>query len=146
MIQYRYTSFVKGGTYMKTNPVVHFEMPYKDAKRVSQFYQSAFGWGMVDAGPNMGGYVLAHTAETDEKGMIKTSGTINGGFYQLEMAKESKEPSVVVSVENIEESMKKVTAAGGTLLGKPTDIPGVGKFVSFRDTEGNRASMLQPSR
>ena len=131
---------------MKTNPVVHFEMPYKDVKRVSQFYESAFGWRMVDAGPNMGGYVVAQTAETDEHMMVKTPGTINGGFYQLEMAKESREPSVVVSVDNLEESMKKVTAAGGTLLGKPTDIPGVGKFVSFRDTEGNRVSMLQPMR
>ena len=101
---------------------------------------------MVDAGPNMGGYVVAQTAETDEHMMVKTPGTINGGFYQLEMAKESREPSVVVSVDNLEESMKKVTAAGGTLLGKPTDIPGVGKFVSFRDTEGNRVSMLQPMR
>jgi predicted enzyme related to lactoylglutathione lyase len=24
------------------------------------------------------------------------------------------------------------------------DIPGVGAYVSFEDTEGNRASMLQP--
>lgn len=30
------------------------------------------------------------------------------------------------------------------MLGEPMDIPGVGQYVSFTDTEGNRVSMLQP--
>ncbi|TMH31553.1 MAG: VOC family protein, partial [Betaproteobacteria bacterium] len=34
--------------------------------------------------------------------------------------------------------------AGGTVLGEPMNIPGVGAYVSFTDTEGNRVSMLQP--
>ena len=29
-------------------------------------------------------------------------------------------------------------------LGEPADIPGVGRYVAFTDTEGNRVSMLQP--
>jgi hypothetical protein len=32
----------------------------------------------------------------------------------------------------------------GELLGEPMDIPGVGSYVSVRDTEGNRVAMLQP--
>jgi len=40
--------------------------------------------------------------------------------------------------------MSKVTAAGGKVLGEPMDIPGVGRYVAFFDTEGNRVSMLQP--
>jgi predicted enzyme related to lactoylglutathione lyase len=40
--------------------------------------------------------------------------------------------------------MKKVTSSGGKIIGEPMDIPGVGKYVSFTDTEGNRVSMLQP--
>ncbi len=39
---------------------------------------------------------------------------------------------------------KKVAEAGGKVLGDPVDIPGVGTYVSFTDTEGNRVSMLQP--
>jgi predicted enzyme related to lactoylglutathione lyase len=42
--------------------------------------------------------------------------------------------------------MKNVEEAGGKVLGEPLDIPGVGLYVSFIDTEGNRVSMLQPSR
>jgi hypothetical protein len=40
--------------------------------------------------------------------------------------------------------MDKVRQAGGNVLGDPMDIPGVGKYVSFMDPEGNRVSMLQP--
>jgi quercetin dioxygenase-like cupin family protein len=40
--------------------------------------------------------------------------------------------------------MTKVTDAGGTVLGEPMDIPGVGSYVSFVDPEGNRVSLLQP--
>jgi predicted enzyme related to lactoylglutathione lyase len=40
--------------------------------------------------------------------------------------------------------MKDVTDAGGKVLGEPMEIPGIGQYVSFFDTEGNRASMLQP--
>jgi predicted enzyme related to lactoylglutathione lyase len=41
--------------------------------------------------------------------------------------------------------MKKVMKAGGKVLGEPMAIPGVGQYVSFFDTEGNRVSMLQPA-
>jgi predicted enzyme related to lactoylglutathione lyase len=40
--------------------------------------------------------------------------------------------------------MQRVNAAGGKTLGEPMQIPGVGKYVSFYDTEDNRVSMLQP--
>jgi hypothetical protein len=71
-------------------------------------------------------------------------GTINGGFYQKTGDPNSQYPSVVIGVGNIKESMKKVTEAGGILQGEPMEIPGVGTYASFKDTEGNRLSMLQP--
>jgi predicted enzyme related to lactoylglutathione lyase len=40
--------------------------------------------------------------------------------------------------------MQRVAKAGGNVLGEPMDIPGVGAYVAFMDTEGNRSSMLQP--
>lgn len=42
--------------------------------------------------------------------------------------------------------MERVGAEGGKVLGKPMQIPGIGRYVSFFDTEGNRVSMLQPDR
>ena len=54
-------------------------------------------------------------------------------------------PSIVIAVDNIMQAMKKVKDAGGKVLGEPMDIPNVGKYVSFEDTEGNRVSMLEPT-
>lgn len=131
---------------MSKNPVVHFEMPYKDAKRVAEFYKKAFGWGMNETGEDMGHYIVAVTADTGQDRMVKTPGTINGGFYDINMSQASKEPSVVISVPDLKEAVKNVQAAGGKLLGKPTNIPGIGLWVSFKDSEGNRVSILQAKR
>jgi predicted enzyme related to lactoylglutathione lyase len=125
------------------NPVVHFEMPYDDQARMSAFYEQAFGWQTQALGEGMANYVLATTTETDE-GRPKTPGAINGGFFPKKADWPAQHPSVVVAVENINASIEKVRRAGGTVLGEPVEIPGVGMYVSFMDTEGNRVSMLQP--
>ena len=62
----------------------------------------------------MGNYVLATTTETGQSGP-KRPGAINGGFYP-------RKPDWPAQLE----------------------IPGVGQYVSFTDTEGNRVSVLQP--
>ena len=129
---------------MKSNPVVHFEMPYTDSARVQKFYSSAFGWEMQGTGPEMGDYVLAGTSETDENRMVKAPGTINGGFFKASDAPGAG-TSVVISVDDIKAAMKNVTAAGGKIEGEPMEIPGIGHWVVFTDTEGNRVSILQPS-
>ena len=126
------------------NPVVHFEMPYENADRLAKFYSQAFGWGMQKLGQDMGEYVTATTTETDENMMIKRPGAINGGFYPKQAAGAAPYPSVVISVDDIKEAMKQVTSAGGKVLGEPMEIPGIGQYVSFTDTEGNRVSLLQP--
>lgn len=124
-------------------PVVHFEMPYDDRTRMAKFYESAFDWQMRMLGEDMGRYVLATTTETDESGP-KKPGAINGGFFPKKPDWPAQYPSVVIAVDDVKESMQKVLEAGGKVIGEPMDIPGVGKYVSFIDTEGNRVSMLQP--
>jgi len=139
---------------MSKNPVVHFEMGYFDRDRMKKFYETAFGWGMQQYGEDMGNYVVAQTTDVDEHGMVKTPGTINGGFYQKMESPMSHAPSVVISVPDIKAAMKAVEAGGGKILGamdekgqqsmEPQMIPGVGLWISFQDTEGNRVSMMQP--
>ena len=127
------------------NPVVHFEMAAEDRKRMSEFYTNVFGWKTQQLGPEMGEYVIALTTDTDEKGMIKKPGAINGGFYQKTEDPIANHPSIVIEVGEIHESIKKIKNGGGKVLGEPMEIPGVGTYVSFIDTEGNRVSILQPS-
>jgi predicted enzyme related to lactoylglutathione lyase len=126
------------------DPVVHFEMPYDDRERMAQFYQSAFGWQMQMLGEDMGNYVVATTTETGESGP-KRPGAINGGFFPRKADWPAQYPSIVIAVQDIRDAIKKVSDAGGKVLGAPMEIPGVGQYVSFTDLEGNRVSMLQPS-
>ena len=125
------------------NPVVHFEMPYNDQTRMTRFYEQAFGWQTQALGEEMGNYVVATTTETSE-GRPTTPGTINGGFFPKKPDWPAQHPSVVIAVDDISKSISLVQKSGGTVLGEPMEIPGVGKYVSFIDTEGNRVSMLQP--
>jgi len=131
---------------MKANPVVHFEMPAKDRKRVAKFYKSAFGWEMKILGAKMGNYILATTTPLDKKGRPKEPGAINGGFFDYDSKKPGFQyPSVVIAVSDINKSIEVVKKSGGKVVGKPMQIPGIGMFVSIKDTEGNRVGMLQPS-
>lgn len=134
---------------MKMNPVIHFEMPADDRDRMAKFYTTAFGWKANKLGPEMGNYVVVTTTESDEKGP-KKPGAINGGFF-VRTKKVKYYPSIVIAVDDIREAMKKVAKAGGKILGgqkpgEPDDIPGIGLYVSFIDTENNRVGILQPSR
>ena len=125
------------------NPVVHFEMPYENAKRAAKFYESVFGWKTRLLGEEMGNYLLVTTAESDAKPGAP-AGAINGGMFPRKPDWPAQYPSVVIGVPDIRASMRKVNKAGGETLGEPMEIPGVGQYLSFLDTEGNRNSMLQP--
>ena len=129
------------------NPVVHFEMPAKDKSRVKKFYESAFGWGMQQMGADMSEYLLATTTPTDPKTTRPTTpGAINGGFFGYKDDELNRAPHLVISVDDIDESIKAVKDAGGEVMGDKMDIPGIGKYVSFKDTEGNVVGILQPAQ
>ena len=126
------------------NPVVHFEMPFDDRARLARFYEQAFGWQMQPLGEAMGDYVLATTTPSDGDGRPTDKGAINGGFFPKKPDWPAQVPSVVISVDDIRAAMAKVKDAGGEVLGEPMEIPGVGQYVSFMDSERNRVSLLQP--
>ena len=128
----------------KTNPVVHFEMPAENRERMADFYSKVFGWQTKFFGEEMGNYVTVSTTETDENGRPNTPGAINGGFYPKNENMPSNCPSLVIAVDSVNEHIKIVNESGGRVLGEPVDIPGIGLYVSFRDTEGNVCSILQP--
>ncbi len=128
----------------KMNPVVHFEMPAEDRNRMVKFYSAVFGWQTQQLGPEMGEYIVVTTTESDETGRPKMGGAINGGFYQKTEDPISNHPSVVIAVDDINDAVKKIKSAGGKILNDPMDIPGIGSYASFIDTEGNRLSILQP--
>jgi predicted enzyme related to lactoylglutathione lyase len=49
-----------------------------------------------------------------------------------------------VGVDNIDESMKKIADAGGTLALDKMLVPNVGKLAYYNDPEGNIFGIIEP--
>ena len=133
------------------NRVVHFEIEAKDGKRATKFYEKAFGWKMLKQGEDYGGYVVVETGKNT--GKMEDIG-INGGIF-TSPKKKFNAYRCVVGVEDIDQAIKKVKAAGGKVfdknktpdgkdLGEKMEIPGVGIWALCTDTEGNEFSIMQP--
>lgn len=112
--------------------VVHFEIPFDNQKRAAKFYTETFGWNLTEV-PGMN-YVMAYTAKTDQNHMVDEKGAINGGMFPREQL--VRHPTVVIGVQSVEASLKKVLAAGGKLITPRQPIPN-GSYARVEDTEGN---------
>ncbi len=107
------------------NPVVHSELPYKDANRTSAFYVNCFKWKITVLRDQFNDYILAHTAMHDVKPGFPAD-SIDGGFYKYKQDWPSQHPLIVIGVENIEESITLIESNGGRVLGDPILISNFG--------------------
>ena len=121
--------------------VVHFEIPYDEKKRAMKFYAETFGWKLLDL-PEMD-YTLVHAAQTDENNMVAEKGAINGGLFHR--SDDAKEPIIVIGVESIDETIKKVVAAGGKVVTPKQRIPN-GSYARVADPEGNVIGLADMSQ
>jgi uncharacterized protein len=117
--------------------VVHFEIPVDNRERAKEFYGSVFDWGLNDA--DMGGgniYTTTITTPIDEQSQLPTDpGAINGGL--MDRTQDLAVPVVTIGVDAIDDALKKVEASGGSVVQPRTEIPGMGAFAYFKDSEGN---------
>jgi predicted enzyme related to lactoylglutathione lyase len=114
--------------------VVHFEIPVDNADRARAFYGSAFDWGIQPMESN--DYTLTLTTPVDETTQIPTEpGAINGGLRPR--TAETPTPVIVIQVDSIDESLKKIEAEGGSTVSPRAEMPGMGAYAYFKDTEGN---------
>ena len=122
--------------------VVHFEIPADDVARAKEFYASIFDWDLTDN--DMGGgmiYTSIRTVATDEKQMPKEPGVINGGM--MKRSPDTPSPVITIQVGAIDEALKKIDAGGGTTVQPRTEIPNMGAFAYFKDSEGNTMGLWE---
>ncbi len=114
--------------------VVHFEIPVDDLDRAKAFYESVFGWG-VHTLPEMD-YTIAMTTAVDETTRMPLEpGAINGGL--MRRSDTTPAPVITIQVDAIDEVLKRIEAEGGGTVQPRTEIPGMGAFAYFTDSEGN---------
>jgi uncharacterized protein len=118
--------------------VVHFEIPADDRERAKEFYRSAFDWELDDADMGDGNiYTSLITTPFDQQTRLPTEpGAINGGLF-VRSPDAPSTPVITIGVDAIDESLKKVEAGGGSVVQPRTEIPNLGAFAYFKDTEGN---------
>jgi predicted enzyme related to lactoylglutathione lyase len=119
--------------------IVHFEIPADDIARAKDFYGSIFGWGLDD----MEGmdYTIVRTVDVDEQQMPKEPGAINGGM--MKRSSDTLAPVITINVESVDDALKKVEAGGGSIVRPRQEIPGMGAFAYFKDTEGNTMGLWE---
>jgi uncharacterized protein len=118
---------------MNANRPMHFEILAKDPEKVAAFYTDVFGWKIEKWNGPMD-YWMVNTGPMDAPG-------ISGGIT----TRVQPQPVInTVTVDSIDEALKKVAAAGGKKVSGPDEIPGVGLFAYCADVEGILFGILQP--
>ncbi len=105
----------------------YVELPARDVPGLKAFYSSAFGWTFTDFGP---GYAATTTGDSD----VGLNGHAEQATAQL---------LPIIQVENLEETLAKVTAGGGTITLPIFAFPG-GRRFHFRDPNGHELAAMVP--
>jgi uncharacterized protein len=115
-----------------TNRPVHFEILADDPEGAAAFYRDVFGWQVARwDGPQS--YWPVTTGSSGSRG-------IDGGI----MHRHFDQPVIqTMSVQSLEETIRKVEAAGGRKVHGPHQIPDVGMHAYCADPEGTLFGVLE---
>ena len=119
--------------------VVHFEIPADNLARAKKFYSTVFGWKINDD-PEMQ-YTIIRTVDSDENGMPKEAGAINGGM--LARQEPVTGPIVTISVEDMDKAVGTIEKNGGKIIRQKMAVGEMGFAAYFKDTEGNVIGLWQ---
>ena len=110
--------------------VCHWELQTINPETAKKFYGTLFGWKLqYEKEMN---YVLVDTGTPPGGGMNVVKQVMPG-------------PAVlVILVEDVEKSLNKAASLGGKIITPKHDIPGVGYYGAFQDTEGNQIGIFTP--
>ena len=111
------------------NPVVHFEVVGKDAKRLQTFYGQAFGWKINADNPFNYGIV-----DTGHKGGI--AGGVGGA------PDGKRNVTIYVQVPDLKKTLDLAVHLGGKVVLPPTDM-GMVVMAQFTDPEGNLIGLVK---
>ncbi len=107
-------------------PIAYIELPSTNVAASKEFYGSLFGWKFQDWGPDYASFSEAGIA-----------GGFNGGGDHRTQA-----PLVILESGDLEATLEKVEAAGGTITMPIFAFPG-GRRFHFKDPSGQELAVMQ---
>jgi predicted enzyme related to lactoylglutathione lyase len=121
--------------------VVHFEIPVDNPNRAQKFYAQVFGWHMQPM-PEFN-YTMVGTTDSNEQGMPKDPGAINGGMGPR--GGPLAHPVITIQVDDIDVATKSIEKNGGKVVQKkqPIGDGSMGFTGYFKDPEGNIVGLFQ---
>jgi len=113
------------------------ELHARDALTAYEFYSRQFGWGTerIIAGGPMGDYRIFNTGQGDAIGGMMTDPRTPRPHWLY-----------CFNVEDIGAAQLRITAAGGSVLYGPLEVPGGNWILSATDPQGARFVALAPPR
>lgn len=121
---------------MTTDAIIDYlELPAVDLTATKRFYQEAFGWEWVDYGPT---YAASSTAGPEVALSIEaTTAPAHSPNAQSAIG-----PLVLFSTSDLDATLERITAAGGTIVSEAYAYPG-GRRFHFHDPSGNTLGVYQ---
>jgi predicted enzyme related to lactoylglutathione lyase len=111
----------------EANRFCWYELMTSDLADARRFYAEVTGWTVEDSGMQGMTYLIG-----------KANGTMVAGLMDLPPNVQGVPPAWLgyVSVDDVDATLAKATAAGAQVYNGPMDVPGVGRFAVLGDPQG----------
>jgi predicted enzyme related to lactoylglutathione lyase len=86
-------------------------------------------------------YNFVSTGPVRDEGTPTEPGYIGGGM--MERSELVGKPVITIAVDDVDETLERVTANGGSAVGEPIPVGDMGVAAYFEDSEGNLMGIWQ---
>jgi predicted enzyme related to lactoylglutathione lyase len=117
-------------------PVVHFEIIGKDARKLQSYYSTLFGW-QIDANNPMNYGLVPREGNTNAEG-VGIGGGVGSGPEGY-----AGHVTFYVEVPDVEASLAKAESLGGTRLMGPDKVSEELEIGQFADPEGHVIGVIR---
>jgi predicted enzyme related to lactoylglutathione lyase len=109
---------------MAHGKIAYLQIPAADINTSARFYESIFGWGIRERSDG-------------KRAFDDTTGRVSGEWVTGRPP--AAEPGLLtyIKVDSVEETLEKITSAGGAVVSGPTPQKEGEAIASFRDPAGN---------
>lgn len=119
----------------KQGEFIWYELLTADIAAAKAFYSKVVGWNIVDSGMPGSPYWFFNVTDEDSGMEIPV-----GGMMQLDDDMKAGGAVPVwlgyISVDDVDASLEKLTAAGGSVMMPAADVPGAGRIAMVTDPQG----------
>lgn len=116
---------------MAHGQITHIEFPADDLVRARRFYSELFGWSLREM-EGVPGYLLFNTGSAESGGGIGERGKSTGDQLR-----------VYVTVDSIDDTLRRVPELGGTVVEPKGEIQGQGWYAAISDSEGTELGLYE---